>query len=286
LYDIRTGCVTRAQPSSKKSRVKPGDRVVVEPAISCGKCDQCLAGRRNTCRNVSFISAPDQADGCLAEYIVMPEENCYPVKPATSFEQAALVEPLSIGLYSTRLAGNIKGATIAILGCGPIGLSVLICAALGEPKAIYATDRIDARLAAAMKAGTTWTGNPDRQNIVTAINSKEPLQMDIVFECCGQQSALDQGIELLKPGGKLVVVGIAEKENISLSVDLMRRKEICIQNIRRQNDCVQDTIDLIEQGKLKPEFMVTHRFPINDAAKAFEMLSAYRDGAIKVMIEV
>jgi L-iditol 2-dehydrogenase len=265
-------------------RVKPGDRVAVDPAVSCGKCDQCLANRRHTCRNINFISAPDQGIGCLAEHIVMPDENCYPVRPTTTFEQAALVEPLSIGLHSAKLAGPLEGARIAVLGCGPIGLSVILAARQDGAAGIYATDPVAARLAAAMRAGASWTGNPDKSDIVAGILQLEPLQPDVVFECCGQQSALDQAVELVKPGGKVVVVGIAETDRVSFSVDLTRRKEIRIQNVRRQNECVQPAIDLIEDGKLDVNFMVTHRFPIAETAKAFKLLEGYHDGIVKAMI--
>ncbi len=268
------------------TRVKPGDRVAVEPATSCGKCDQCLMNRPHTCRKLAFLGTPGQADGCMCEYIVMSEQCCFKVKPSTTLEQAALVEPLSIGIYGAELAKPVKGATIAILGSGPIGLSVLLpCLAMGGKK-VYMTDRIDRRLEAARRAGAAWTGNPDRQDIVADILAQEPNQIDTVIECCGQQSAMDQAIELLRPGGKLVIVGIPQVERISLPIDLMRRKEICVQNSRRQNECVQPALDYVESGKIKPDFMITHRFDLEHAGEAFDMVDQYSDGVIKAIITV
>jgi len=288
-YPFRVGhefSATVMEAGGKVKSVKAGDRVAIEPNMSCGKCDQCLARRRHTCRKPRFLGCPDQADGCLAEYIVMPAECCYPVQAGTSFEQAALVEPFSIGVYAVKLCGGVEGAKIGILGSGCIGLSVLAAARQRGAGKIYVTDKIDARLNAARKAGAAWIGNPDKVDVVDSITKQEPLLLDTVFECCGQQEALDQAVKLLKPGGKLMIVGIPETDRVSFSIDAIRRKEICIQNVRRQNECVQPAIDLMESGKVNLDFMVTHRFPLERTKEAFDLVADYRDGVVKAMINL
>ena len=269
---------------SAVTRVKPGDRVAVDPAISCGTCDQCCTGRSHTCRSLRFLGCPGQAEGCLSEYLVMPQECCYPIGPGITMEQAALSEPLTIGLYSVKHSIPMKGAKIAILGCGPIGLSVMICARIEGADMIYVTDKINERLAVARSAGADWTGNPDEKNIVDAISQKEPLLLDAVFECCGQQEAVDQAVNLLKPGGKLMMIGIPEVERISFIIDLTRRKELCIQNVRRQCECLDTTLSLMEQGILDADFMVTHRFRFDQTKEAFDLVDGYCDGVVKAMI--
>lgn len=269
------------------TRVKKGDRIAVEPADSCGECDQCLAGRPNTCRKLKFLGCPKQIEGCLSEYMVMPEENCLLLPDSMSFDEAAISEPLAIGLHAVRLSVPMKGARIAILGVGPIGLSVLLTAkALGAEK-IYVTDKIDARLEIAKKAGAVWGGNPDGGNVVADILVQEPLQLAAVFECCGEQEAMDQGIELLKPGGKLVLAGIPPTlERVSFKIDMIRRKELCIQNVRRQNQCAEDALEMIARGDVDVKFMVTHRFPLEKTQEAFDLVAAYGDGVIKAMIDI
>jgi len=288
-YPFRVGhefAATVHETGSLVTMIRPGDRVAVDPAMSCGECDQCRSGRRHTCRRLRFLGCPGQAEGCLAEYVVMPEACCFPLGRSMSLEQGALAEPLSIGLYATRLAGVLPAWKIAVLGTGPIGLSVILCAkALGVEK-IYATDRIQARLDAARRAGAIWTGNPEKEDVRGAIADAEPLLLDAVFECCGQQEALDQAVELLKPGGRLAIVGIPETDRVSFSIDLLRRKEISIQNVRRQNECFQEAINLIESGKVKPDFMVTHRFRLEHAKEAFDLVASYGDGVVKAMIKV
>jgi threonine dehydrogenase-like Zn-dependent dehydrogenase len=175
---------------------------------------------------------------------------------------------------------------MAILGAGPIGLSVLLAAMAQKAGRIYVTDKIEARMAAALRVGADWTGNPAKQDVVGEIAAKEPLLLDAVFECCGQQEALDQAINLLKPSGKLMLVGIPEVDRVSFAIDTMRRRELCIQNVRRQNECMQPALDLIEKSKIDVDFMVTHRFSLDRTQEAFELVAGYQDGVVKAMINV
>ena len=175
---------------------------------------------------------------------------------------------------------------MGILGCGPIGLSVLLPAKLQGARRIYVTDKIDSRLAAARKAGACWGGNPGKTDVVTAVQKAEPLLLDVVFECCGEQAALDQAVEMLKPGGKLMLIGIPTVDRISFSIDKLRRKEICIQNVRRQNECVEATLELVEHHRIRPDFMITHRFSLDETQEALDLVEHYRDGVVKAMINV
>jgi L-iditol 2-dehydrogenase len=266
-------------------RFKPGDIVVVDPSISCGICDQCQLGHFHTCRTVRFLGCPGQLEGCLCDLLVMPEDCCYSAKGLTA-DQAALVEPLSIGHYAVQLSGDVKGKKIGILGSGPIGLSVLLSARAAGASAIYVTDRLDYRLEAARQQGATWTGNPDRADIVFDILRQEPMELDVVFECCGQQTAFDQAVKLCKPMSRLVIVGIPETDQSFFAVHDARRKGLTFVNVRRQNECIDPVIDLINEGRIKPDFMITHRFSLDQAAKAFELLGDYRDGIIKAMVDI
>jgi L-iditol 2-dehydrogenase len=268
------------------TRVKPGDRIAIEPGTPCHECDQCLAGREHTCRKLTYLGCPGQADGCLSDYIVMKEDSCFPIPDHMTLEEAALSEPLSIGVYGVKQSIPMKGAKICILGIGPIGLSVLMPALAQGAGKIYVTDKLDDRLKLAKNAGASWTGNPLKQNIVSDITEQEPLLLDAVFECCGQQEALDQAIELLKPGGKLMLIGIPETDRVSFNIDYLRRKEICIQNVRRQNQCVQSAIDMISRKDFDVNIMTTHRFKLEECKAAFDLVADYRDGVVKAMIEI
>lgn len=267
------------------THAKVGDNVVVEPAISCNNCDQCKNGRKNTCRNLKFLGCPGQASGCLCEYIVTPEDSCFTINGKISFEQGVLCEPLAIGIYAVKQANLPENADIAILGAGPIGLSCLVSVA-GNKNSCYVTEKIEERMEAAKNNGAIWVGNPNKEDIVKGILKQEPAGVDVAFECAGQQETIDQAIELLKPGGKLMLVGIPRLERVSFSIDKIRRKEITIVNVRRQNKCTQTAIDMIADGKVKVDFMITHRFKLEQTQQAFDVVAGYQDGVIKALIEL
>ena len=185
------------------------------------------------------MGCPGQAEGCISEYIVLPSSSCYPIGDNITFEQAALSEPLSIGLYATMLAGNLKNTRIAVLGSGPIGISVMLSAVHYGAARVYMTDLLDERLTLAKSMGAHWTGNPDKEDIVGS-----------------------------------VYIGTEE----------MRKKELSIQNLRRQNEALHPTLELISAGKIKPEKMMTHTFRFDQVAEAFDLVAGYKDGVMKAMI--
>jgi len=267
------------------SCVKPGDRVAIEPAMPCFNCDQCKQGRSHTCRNLRFLGNPGQAEGLLSEYIVMPETSCFPIPDNMSFDEAAITEPLAIGVYAVQQSGKVKGKNIGILGMGPIGESVLLPALVKGAASAFVTDKIDKRLDLAHQNGASWTGNPNKIDVVKGILEKENGGLDIVYECCGQQDALDQALQLLKPGGKLMLIGIPETNKVSFDINHMRHKEVTITNVRRQNECVEPAIDLIASGKISVTNWATHRYNLEDTQKAFELVANYEDGVLKAMID-
>lgn len=268
------------------TRVQVGDPVAVDPAIVCHECDQCRAGRENTCRKLSFLGCPDQSPGCLAEYIVMPEDSLYPVNGRVGLDRACLSEPFTIGVYAVRQAKLGAESRIAILGAGPIGLSCLTAARAAGVEKCYITDKLDYRVGVGWKAGATYAANPDTSDVVGEIFEQTAGGVDVVFECCGDQAAADQAIEMLNPGGTLAYVGIPREDRISFLIDQCRRKEITIVNVRRQNKCVQAALDLIEQGSVDIDYMITHRFSFGQVKEAFDLVAGYRDGVIKAVVEI
>ncbi len=272
------------ETGSAVKRVKKGDIIAIEPAMPCWECDQCLAGRHHTCRKLKFLGCPDQAEGCLMEYIIMPEESCFPLKGRLNADHGSISEPLAIGVYAVKKSGGVKGLKIGILGYGPIGMSVMLAAKAENADSFYVTDKIDKRLAIAEKEGAIMTGNPLNENIVEKIIKKSSLGLDVVFECCGQQEAFDQAVEILKPGGRLIGIGIPEFERWSMNVENTRRKEITIQFIRRQVDCVEHALKLME-SEITIDNMITHRFPFDKTKEAFDIVAGYKDGAMKVMVD-
>lgn len=272
---------TVVEVGKEVKRLQPGDRVAIDPAMPCWTCDQCLSGRTHTCLNLRFLGSPGQADGCLSEFIVMPESSCYPLPSSVSLEEAVLSEPLSIGMWAVKRAPSLHQARIGILGFGPIGMSVFLVAQQLGCRSVYVTDKINARLKMAKECGASWTGNPLTTDIVYQIH---PDSLDIVFECCGQQDAIDQAITLLRPGGHLMIVGIPETDRLSFAAHHARRREITLSHVRRQSDCVEEVLELIAEGRVEVQQMITHRFPFSRTAEAFDLVMEYRDGVMKALI--
>ncbi|MBV5312070.1 MAG: alcohol dehydrogenase catalytic domain-containing protein [Prolixibacteraceae bacterium] len=269
---------------SSVTRVKPGDLVAVDPSIHCGTCDQCLAGRPHTCRKNRFLGCPGQIDGCLTEYIVMPEFTCFTLSPKFNPTTAALIEPLTIGTYSVELAQtDFRNKTVGIFGAGPIGLSVLMVLKTMDTAKILSFEPLEYRREKAQSLGANYVFNPFEVSPAEVTHEVEPLLLDVVFDCSGEQQAIDDAVRIIKPGGKLILVGIPPEGKYTINMDILRRNEISIHNVRRQNHCVEKSIRLVEEG-LPVDQMVTHHFTPEETQKAFEMVSGYQNGVIKAMI--
>jgi len=277
---------TIEQVGSAVRHLAPGDRVAVDPAFSCGQCDQCRTGRPNTCRDLRFMGNPGEAPGAAAQWRVIPAENCLPVPKTVSLDEALLLEPLSIGLYAVQMAEVYPAARVGIFGAGPIGLSVLMfCQAVGPP-ITYVTDLLDYRLEAAKELGADWTGNPKTTNVVTEIRHRERFGLDVVFECSGDPECIDQALQVLVPGGSLMLIGIPVQPRVSFDIHRMRRNEVAFFSVRRQANCMKPALEALEQGTIDANVLVTHHFPFERIADAFELVAGYRNGVIKAIVDI
>jgi L-iditol 2-dehydrogenase len=266
------------------SGLSRGDRVAVDPLIACGSCDQCHAGRAHTCRNQRFLGCPNQQHGCMCELLVMPAACCFKVPETMSIGTAVMVEPFAIALHAQRLFGDVQGKIFGVLGAGPVGLCVLGALRLGGARAVAVTDRLAYRLDMATSLGAASRHHAERSDPVREISAAHPHGLDGVFDCSGEQSALDQAVALLAPGGSLVIVGIPEVDRVSFDINAMRRKEIGLINVRRQNDCTEQAVSLLARKALDLDPVVTHHFGLSESKDAFDVVANYRDDVEKALI--
>ena len=266
--------------------LNPGDRVAVDPNIYCGVCDQCRSGRPHTCRNGKFLGSAGQLDGCNTHYVVMPARNCFPIPGNMSFEEGMMVEPFSIGFYASILAGELKDKDCAVFGFGPIGMSVFQAIKMYDVKSTLVSEKLDYRCDMAENQGANRVINPDEEDIVSRSMDLFHYGVDIAFDATGSQEAIDDAISILKPGGTLLIIGIPDFDRWSFRADEMRRKEITIKNVRRQNGCEQLAIDAIAQRRVDLSTMVTHHFSLEETGKAYELVANYDDGVMKAVIEL
>ncbi|HOF88659.1 MAG TPA: alcohol dehydrogenase catalytic domain-containing protein [Armatimonadota bacterium] len=258
-----------------------GQRVALEPAKSCGACHACRIGRPNCCPHVRFLGTPP-IDGTFEEYHCYAPEQCVPIPDHVSFEAAATLEPMAVGIHAVNMAPLKLGDRLAIMGCGPIGLVTMMAARAAGASFIAMTDPIPERRAAAQRFGADLVLDPRDGGAVERIAATGPI--DIAFDAAGEQAAIDDATLCVRPAGTAVIIGIPAVDRISLWVHPVRRKELTIIMARRSNQALDATIRLMATGQIAPEKIVTHRFPLERVAEGMELVHQYRDGVIKAMI--
>jgi len=268
-------------------RFEAGTPVYIEPAKTCGYCDQCRAGRENTCRNIQFLGTPGQGGGCMAEEIVMPPECVVPLPETIGLDEAVLLEPLCIAAYAAGRSGMAEIESAAVVGSGPIGLTVM--AALGErrPGQLLASEPIEYRRKAAERMGAAATFDPSGdEGAWPEVYEASDGGVAAAFECCGNEDAINDAVHMLRPGGVLVLIGIPEGDGIiRYDQNRLRRNEITIVNIRRQNRSIDRALPLLERRRDLKDILLTHRFKPEDAAKGFDLVREKGDGVIKALLE-
>ena len=263
-----------------------GTPVYIEPAVACHQCDQCLAGRENTCRNLRFLGNPQDLPGCMSEEISMPSECLVPLPGWMGQEEAVLLEPLCIGVYAVERSRFPRGGSAAIVGAGPIGLCVLLGLSECGPATVFVSEPIEARRRAALELGAANSIGPSAKGSASAIMDASNGGVDVAFECAGTQESIDDAAAMLKPGGTLMLIGIPEgTDRITYDAHLMRRREITVVNVRRQNKSLERAVSLLHRRRDAAKVLITHRFPPNRAMDAFELVQRKADNAIKVLLE-
>jgi L-iditol 2-dehydrogenase len=262
-----------------------GTRVAVDPAIPCGHCEICMEGNPNCCPNVRFPgSAP--IEGSLAEYYLHPAELCVPLPPSMDFADGAMLEPLGVTVHALTLAKIRPGDTVAILGAGPIGLMTLQVA-LGSAGAVYVSEPIPERRAVAAELGATAVCDPDAEDPVAwLLDQTAGRGVDIVIELAWGAEAVGQAVQMARPAGKVVVVGIPREDVVTFPAGNARRKGLSILMSRRMKFVYPQAIALAERGVVDLRRLMTHRFPLERGAEAFDLVAGFKDGVIKAMIDL
>jgi L-iditol 2-dehydrogenase len=220
-------------------------------------------------------------DGALREFISWPQKCLHPIPESLSDADSALLEPLGVAIHAVDLGKLRAGMKIGVFGCGPIGLLILQLAKLSSAAHIIATDKLLHRVDAAKKFGATQAFLVDNS---TGLGHPLVSGVDIAFEVAGEQGAVDAAFAAVRPGGKVILVGIPEDDRTSFSASVARRKGLTIKMVRRMKHTYPRAIDLVSKGLVDVRSLVTHRFPLQQAAEAFNV-AARRDG-LKVIIDL
>jgi L-iditol 2-dehydrogenase len=258
-----------------------GQLVAIDPAVPCGECAYCKRGDPNLCENLLFAGHGEQ-DGALREWIAWPARCLYPLSGAFTAAEGALLEPLGIAMHAMNLAHFKLGMSLGVFGCGPIGLLILQLARLSGAGKLVATDILPHRVAAAVQFGAdeSYLVAKDYPDADRALAAK--LKLDIVFEAAGENSAVKMAVDALRPGGKVILVGIPADDRTVFSACVARRKGLTFKLVRRMKFTYPQAIQLVASGKVDLKALVSHTFPIEAADEAFA-LAARRDG-LKIVI--
>jgi len=264
----------------------PGTRVAVDPAQPCGQCELCERGDPNLCLHLKFCGLwPDQ--GALCQWMHMPAHCCFPIPPEIDDATAVLLEPLGVAMHAVDLAKLRTGHRVAILGAGPIGLCILQLVRLSGAGAVYVTDKFPWRLELARRLGATAVWCCDEVDPAAAVRQATAGRgVDVAFEAAWCDRSVDQAAEMLMPGGRLMMVGIPQDDSLSIRPSTPRRKGLSLVMVRRMKLTYPRAIRLAQSGAVDLAPLVTHRFPLHRAAEAFALSADYRDGVVKVLIDV
>lgn len=260
-----------------------GQRVAVDPATPCWRCELCEAGHPNLCRRLHFCGLyPD--DGALCEQMNVSARSCFSVPAAISDAGAALLEPLGVALHAVNLAHVRLGDTVAVQGCGPIGLLIQRLLRLSGAGAVYAFDCFPWRAEKAKQWGATdaWTLEDDPVGRIQQLTGGRGV--DIAIEAAWADHSVAQAVEMARLGGRVLLAGIPSADEVRFKHSTARRKGLTIKLVRRMKHVYPRAIELVLNGAVDVDDLISHRFPLERAPEAFALNTAYPTGLHKVVI--
>ena len=263
-----------------------GQLVAVDPAISCGQCEPCQQGHPNLCPYVRFCGTPP-IDGVFAEYTLMPADNCFPLPPEIGPVEGAMLEPLGIAIHSVDLAHLQAGATVAVLGAGPIGLLIAAVARAAGASAIYMTEPLPHRRQFALDYVASATLDPDTTDVVSEImRLTDGRGVDVAFEAAGASDTPQQAAAVARIGGKVILAGIPADDTLILNASTVRRKGLALKAVRRMKHTYPRAIRLVQAGSVDLKPLASHHFPLERITDAFELVANYQDGVLRAIVQV
>ncbi|MGE5554387.1 MAG: zinc-dependent alcohol dehydrogenase [Betaproteobacteria bacterium] len=277
------GTVVAVGPGVRPDLV--GQRVTALPSLVCGECFNCRTGRFNICRSLRVIGC--QADGAMAEYVAVPADKVLPLPEEMSFAEAALVEPLAVGVHAVRRAGSVAGQRVVVTGAGTIGLLVMQVAKAYGAAEVTVSDLVDFRLRLAEELGADQTVDVRQRSLVNWAQQRYGSDgVDVSFECVGVESTVNDAILIARKGSKVVIVGVFE-EDVKVKMGLVQDKEIeLIGTLMYTREDYAEALRLLRRGAVRALPLVTHRFPLSQVAEAFRTIKEEKDKAVKVLLEI
>jgi L-iditol 2-dehydrogenase len=268
-----------APESEKSAGLAAGTLVAVDPAVPCGKCEWCERGHTNLCPYVKFLGyAP--TNGAMAEFVCVPASSLHVVPPGFAPADAAILETLGVAIHAIDLAKMRFMETVAVLGCGAVGLLLVQLARLSGAGGVIALDPIGYRSKLAMELGATASCG----TLAELAEATGGRGADLVLEATDSSLGFDHATKAARIGGRVIVVGIPEGNQYAFNAAEARRKGLSIKFSRRMPEVYPRAIALAQSGRVKLAPLATHHFPLDDVKKAFECQAARQNGIIKAIL--
>ena len=271
--------------ASDVTTVKVGDRVAVNPSRPCAQCKYCLEGLPNECLDMRFYGSAmrvPHVQGAFRDRLVCNAVQCVQVADGVPIELAALAEPFSVGLHAVSRAGSLLGKRVLVSGCGPIGALAVAAARVHGAAEIVATDVVDEPLAVVQALGASRTINVALERDWVQRYAADKGTFDVMLECSGNERALRDGLEVMRPRGVVVQLGLGG--DVSLPQNVVVAKELSICGSFRFHSEFALAVHLINEGRVDLRPVITRAFPMTQAREAFEM-AGDRKRAMKVLID-
>ena len=273
-----------AETGSKVSEFKPGDRIIAEQIRPCGKCLYCRTNRYWLCDKHDVFGFKYYLNGGMAEYMLFPEGSlCHRVPERMPLEAAALIEPFACSKHGVDRAQITAEDTVVIAGSGTLGLGMVTIAALHKPARLISLDLDDRRLALARHFGADFTFNPLKTDAVAQVRAlTDGYGCDVYIEATGHPDSVGQGLAMIRKGGRFVEFSVfKEPATVDWSI-IGDEKEITIYGSQLSPFCYPEVIRWLDEGKIRYEGVVTHKFPLSAWREAFS--AAVGREAVKTLL--
>lgn len=268
------------------SRLRPGDRVALEPGRTCGHCEFCREGRYNLCPDVVFYATPP-VDGVFAEYAVHEADLCFKLPDNVDTMEGALIEPLAVGFHAANQGGAHAGQTAVVFGAGCIGLVSMMALRAEGVSRVYVVDVVDKRLAKAKELGAAATINSGATDLSAAIDElTEGRGVDLVIETAGTEATTRQAIEIARKGATIVLVGYSRSGEMTLPISLFIDKELTFKSVFRYRHIYPMAIDAVASGRVNLRGIVTNVFDLDDIQQAMDRSVSDKANIVKSVVKI
>jgi L-iditol 2-dehydrogenase len=264
--------------------LRPGDRVAIEPGVPDRTCWHCKAGRYNLCAAVPFMGTPPW-NGALCEYVAWPADFCFKLPEGLSFEEGAMTEPLAVAMQGAKRGDVQVGHSVAVVGCGPIGLVTLQAAKARGATRIVATDLQQSRLELARKLGATDVLNAADGDPAQRVRELTDGGVDVALETAGTVATVQQACAMVRMGGVVTLIGMPAELEFAMPVLDIICREYDVRGVFRYCNCYPPALALLGAGRVDVKSLITHRFPLEEAKAALDFAKDRKDLAVKVVIE-